>query len=213
MDAHLLSVAVILFTALFVPAFWFWVLPVNKAKRLALVTIVFGTITTTATFFDGLALLGVLGGPMILALWIVPSALVWRYRNYFSDVNQRHLVFLQIFRVIGGLFILEMVRGHIPASFALPAGIGDIVVGLVALALAVSYKVIPVWGVRLVLVLGIADFASALFFGFTSQPGPAQLFAHGFDNQVNLFPTGVIPIFLVPYALVFHTISYINLKK
>jgi hypothetical protein len=106
-----------------------------------------------------------------------------------------------------------MSRGHIPASFALPAGIGDLVVGIFALALVLSYKDIPQWGVLSVLVLGILDFLSAFFFGFTSFEGPAQLFAEGFDNQANLFPTGIIPIYLVPYAISFHALSLSNLKR
>jgi hypothetical protein len=50
----------------------------------------------------------------------------------------------------------------------------------------------------------------AFFFGFTSMEGPAQLFAVGFENKLSLFPTGLIPLFLVPYAITFHVLSWIN---
>jgi hypothetical protein len=40
-----------------------------------------------------------------------------------------------------------------------------------------------------------------------------QLVAHGFENQVYLFPTGIIPLFLVPYAITYHMLSFINLKR
>jgi hypothetical protein len=106
-----------------------------------------------------------------------------------------------------------MTRGNIPASFALPAGIGDIVVGVTAFILVVGFREIPRWGVLLVITIGALDFLSAFFFGFTSFEGPAQLFADGFDNQTNLFPTGLIPIFLVPYAISFHVLSWINLDR
>jgi hypothetical protein len=106
-----------------------------------------------------------------------------------------------------------MARGHIAPSFAWPAGIGDIIVGAVAAYLVIAYTNIPRWGVISVLVLGVVDFLSAFFFGFTSLPGPAQLFAIGFENNVNLFPTGLIPFFLVPYAIVFHTLSFAQLTR
>lgn len=120
---------------------------------------------------------------------------------------------LQIFRLIGAVFILEMFRGNIPTSFALPAGIGDIIVGFFALFIVLRFKEIPNYALVLLIVIGLADFSSAFFFGFTSFPGPTQLFAFGFDNQTNLFPTGMIPFFLVPYAIVFHILSVINFKK
>ena len=36
-------------------------------------------------------------------------------------------------RVVGVLFLIVMAQGHLPAAFALPAGLGDITVGLAAL--------------------------------------------------------------------------------
>ncbi len=45
--------------------------------------------------------------------------------------------------IIGGLFILEMTRGRIPSSFALPARDGDIILGLVVVSLVLGYQKIP----------------------------------------------------------------------
>ncbi len=72
-----------------------------------------------------------------------------------------------------------MIRGHLPGIFAYPAGLGDILVGLVALGVLLAYRKserIPKAGIFLVIGLGIADFLSAFFFGFTSSEGPLQLF-------------------------------------
>jgi hypothetical protein len=149
---------------------------------------------------------------IILFLWTTQALLIWKCRNYFQGLDQRKLVGLQIIRLVGGTFIIEMTRGHVPTEFALVAGIGDIIVGLTAFLLFVLYKKIPSWGIKLVLIIGVIDFTSAIIFGITSQPNPIQIFAIGFDNQVNLFPTGMIPFFLVPYTIVFHVISFINLK-
>ena len=39
---------------------------------------------------------------------------------------------LQVWRVGGLFFLVEWARGHLPGGFALPAGIGDVLVGLTA---------------------------------------------------------------------------------
>jgi hypothetical protein len=72
---------------------------------------------------------------------------------------------------------------------------------------------LPARAVYVVAIVGAADFASAFFFGFTSSAGPQQLFAHDFDNQPALFPTGMIPLFLVPYAIFFHTPSNAGFRR
>lgn len=178
-----------------------------------MITVITGAFAITAVLFNVVAKAGPLGPLIILAMWIWPATLVWLNREKLTQLDQRKLVGLQILRVIGGLFILEMLRGHIPGSFSLPAGLGDILVGVIAAYLVLNFKTIPQWGVITVIVLGLADFALALTSGVLSSPGPLQIFAKGFDNQINQFPTGLIPFFLVPYAISFHILSWINLRK
>ena len=106
--------------------------------------------------------------------------------------------------------------GNIPGIFAYPAGLGDIIVGIVALAVLLIYKNsknIAKSGIMIVIIIGIIDFLSAFFFGFTSSDSPFQLFFPEIKNNVIFFPTGMIPLFLVPYAIFFHTLSYLNFKK
>lgn len=213
MDANWLTVFVITFSSLFVVLYWFYVLPFESAKKAALATVFVGSAAFTAVLFNIVNRLGYLGGLLIVFMWIWPAVLVLLNRDHLRNLDQKKLVGLQIFRLIGGLFIFEMARGHIPASFALPAGVGDIIVGLVAGFFVLFFREIPRYGVIAVIVLGLVDFMSAFFFGYTSSPGPFQLFGQGFDNQTNLFPTGMIPLFLVPYAIAFHALSYINLRK
>src|SRR5579883_2587660 len=71
------------------------------------------------------------------------------------------LIGVQVYRVLGGIFLVEWTRGNLPGEFALPAGIGDIAVGLLALPAAVwaasgttvGRKVGIGWNL-----LGLADF-------------------------------------------------------
>ena len=75
--------------------------------------------------------------------------------------------------------LIEMIGGHIPGIFAYSAGIGDIVVGAAALGvLLVCRHRERIHGVFImfIIVIEMADFLSAFFFGFTSTQGPLQLF-------------------------------------
>ena len=112
--------------------------------------------------------------------------------------------------------MIEMTRGNVPAVFAYPAGVGDIFVALVALAVLLKYRkaeYVSKNAIYLVIVVGITDFVSAFFFGFTSSETPFQLFFPDEPSKLIWFPTGMIPLFLVPYAIFFHTLSALNEMK
>lgn len=150
--------------------------------------------------------------------WILPSLILFWKRDWFLSqrLSQKWLIGLQLFRVIGGVFLIEMVLGHIPGIFAYPAGLGDILVGIVALIVLLAYREtnhLPRAVIFIVFGLGVADFVSAFFFGITSSAGPLQIFHPAITNNLILFPTGMIPLFLVPYAMFFHTLSMLNYVK
>lgn len=122
---------------------------------------------------------------------------------------QQVLIALQLFRPIGLIFVLEDARGLLPPIFAQPAGWGDLVAGLVALAVLLRYPSgqVPARAVWRVAIVGLADFASAFFFGFTSSASPVQLFSFENPNRVLEYPLGFVPVFLVPYAIIAHILS------
>ncbi len=102
-----------------------------------------------------------------------------------------------------------------PGIFAHPAGWGDLLVSIIALAVLIRYRnqEIPNGAVKLVFTVGMTDFVSAFFFGLTSSATPFQLFAVDQPNQVLLYPTGLIPVFLVPYAVIFHILSITEMQR
>ncbi len=162
--------------------------------------------------------LGLIGNLIVPMAWAIPSLILYLKRDWFLDrmLSQRWLIGLQLFRAIGGVFLIEMVRGNLPGVFAYPAGIGDILVAVVALIILVHYRQseqIPTGAIFLLIGLGVVDFISAFFFGFTSSETPLQLFHHEAVRQVVDFPTGLIPLFLVPYAIFFHVLSALNYSK
>ena len=125
------------------------------------------------------------------------------------------MIALQLFRPIGLVFVLETSRGTLPGIFAHPAGWGDLLAGLVALWVLLRYRDGPIPGRAVVLVaaIGLADFAFAFFFGFASSATPLQLFAFDNPNRVIEYPLGLIPLFLVPYAVMAHLLSIAQLIR
>lgn len=161
---------------------------------------------------------GPLGSLVVPMCWLTPTVILLFNKNWFLEkpLSQHWLVSLQLWRVIGAVFLLEMLRGNIPSIFAYPAGIGDVAVAIIACIVLLKYRtsqVIPNKAIIIVIICGVIDFLSAFFFGFTSSRGAQQIFFPEIVNNSIQFPTGMIPLFLVPYALFFHTLSWLNIQK
>ena len=125
---------------------------------------------------------------------------------------------LQVYRVIGGNFlILWAYGGAIPAAFALPAGFGDVLTGLLALPAALylasgapqGRTVAIAWNL-----LGIADLISAVSLGALTSPGPLQLLAFDQPNLLtSTYPSVMTPAFAVPLSLILHGVSLWQLRR
>lgn len=87
------------------------------------------------------------------------------------------LVLPQAFRVVGGVFLIALAVGGLPAVFAVPAGVGDILVGLAAPLVAWRLSRGGTRAGVVFNVLGLADLATAIALGFLAAAGPANLLA------------------------------------
>ncbi len=222
MPAHGLSILIVVGTMLITPFYVYATYVESGASRraglwLAIVTAIFGAVATLVCLANVANKLGPLGNLIIPLCWATPSVLLYLNRRTLvaTSLSQKWLVGLQVFRVIGGVFLIEMAIGNQPGIFAYPAGIGDIAVGLFATYTLIKHRndaVIPDRKVLTLIVIGMTDFFVAFFFGFTSSDTPLQLFHPETANRIDHFPTGMIPFFLVPYAIFFHLLSYLSLK-
>ncbi|MEQ9606445.1 MAG: hypothetical protein RLN99_02135 [Kiloniellaceae bacterium] len=223
MDAHPITLIVIMAALLVTPFYLLctYVFSGASARKGALAGgafLIWGAAMTWFCLAGILQGLGPLGSLVVPVCWLTPSLILLLRRDWFLDtpLSQRWLIGLQLWRVIGGVFLIEMVGGNIPGVFAYPAGLGDILVAAVAATVLIFYRnrdEVPRAAVLLVFCLGVADFLSAFFFGFTSSVGPQQLFFPAVANNSLMFPTGMIPLFLVPYAIFFHTLSILALRQ
>jgi hypothetical protein len=113
-------------------------------------------------------------------------------------------------RVVGVLFLIVMALGHLPAAFALPAGLGDIAIGVAApfVARRLARGTGRAGAVRFN-VLGILDLVVAvsiafLLFEFVEvTPSTAPL---------RLLPLALIPTTAVPLAVALHIVSLRQLR-
>jgi hypothetical protein len=123
--------------------------------------------------------------------------------------NQKNLIRLNLWRLVGLVFLVLMINGQMPALWALPAGIGDIIVG--ATAPWVASQLEAPGGRRRAIIFnlfGVADLVVAIGLGIATSSGPARLFETTPTSELAThFPLVLVPTFLVPLAFMLHAVS------
>ena len=138
---------------------------------------------------------------IVFSLWFAASA---RFRQFALSMNPRILTSAQAWRIVGFTFVLLEARGILPAIFALPAGYGDMAIGVTASF--VAWKLAdPGHRNSFILwqVLGIVDLVMAVSLGTTARlidPQGASMVA------MTVLPLSLVPTFLVPLFVIFHVI-------
>ena len=127
------------------------------------------------------------------------------------------LIGVQLYRVFGGIFLVNWIHGALPGVFAVPAGIGDMTVGLLALPAALWAASGTPTGRRIGIawnLLGLTDFVVAIATGFLSSPGPLQMFALNHPNvAIGSYPSVMVPAFAVPSWIILHGLSLWQLRR
>jgi hypothetical protein len=127
------------------------------------------------------------------------------------------LVGLQVYRIFGGIFLVNWLHGTVAGAFAWPAAIGDILTGIMALPVALQLASGAENGRRAAMawnIFGLLDFAVAITMGTLSNPGPLQIL--GLDIPASFagtFPTVLIPVFAVPSSILLHALSIRQLRR
>lgn len=147
--------------------------------------------------------------PIVLfLLWFGTSE---RFREFTLALNPRILTIVQAWRVAGFVFLVLYTYSILPGLFALPAGWGDIAIGvtapLVAMKLATPDRRN---GFILWQVLGITDLVMAVFLGTTAAFFNPQGIA---TSAMTVLPLSLIPTFAVPLLLIFHVICIAQARR
>jgi hypothetical protein len=155
------------------------------------------------------------GVPVAVALaWLAFSS---NLRRTLAATQPPVLIGVQVYRVIGAVFVILLGLGELPAHFALPAGWGDVVVGLTAPFVAValargapgSRTAAVAWNL-----LGLLDLVIAVGMGsgllvplLAPGQGPAVPTA-----ALQEFPLVLVPTFAVPVSVLLHVLALSGLR-
>lgn len=151
---------------------------------------------------------------------VVGTAVLLRSRTAAAVLDATPLSWLvgvQVYRVVGVIFLLLWAAGSLPGEFALPAGIGDILTGLGAATLAPAIArgerntraAAYLWNA-----FGLLDFVVALATGFLTSPGRFHLLALDNPNLLaTAYPLAMIPAFVVPFTTLLHVLCLWKLRR
>jgi hypothetical protein len=147
--------------------------------------------------------------PAALLATLAIGYLVLRSRTFraiIASVPQHWLIGIQTFRILGGVFLVRYFEGQLPGVFAIPAGVGDVLTGLLAPLVAYWWfagkpharTAAIAWNL-----FGMADLINAVAVGALTGGGGGGI----------VFPIVLIPIYGVPRAFLVHSYSLIGLLR
>lgn len=157
--------------------------------------------------------------PLALGLAVViPVAafLIWfatssGFREFALSLNPRTVTYVHSWRIAGVTFLALYAAGLLPGIFALPAGLGDIAIGVTApwaasrLANFNRRRAFMFWQV-----LGIVDLVTAIALGTTA----GLISPHEVPTGVmTVLPMSLIPTFAVPLLIVLHSICIAQARQ
>jgi hypothetical protein len=152
-----------------------------------------------------------------LVLFFVWLRLSQAFREFVRSLDLRLIAGMQAWRWAGLGFLSLYAHNVLPAVFALPAGLGDMAVGIAApwmvLALArqpgfAASRTFVRWNV-----LGISDLLIAISIGTVSAA-----FATGAPGEISTAPMATLPLllipaFLVPFFLMLHSAALMQSRQ
>jgi hypothetical protein len=153
---------------------------------------------------------------VLLVFFAVPFMLAFVFRTALKQLSPEVIIRLNAFRVMGGLILVMGLTHRLAGPFPYSAGIGDLVTGVAALAIArvAASESVSHWRVIAWNAFGLLDLVLAVFFGITSQPGsPLQLFNFGAGSAaITTLPWSMIPLVLVPMYMIGHALVFAHVR-
>jgi hypothetical protein len=150
------------------------------------------------------SLLPVLAG---VGLWFASRS----FRETVRAVPADCLIRIQSYRALGLVYLVSWYCGLLPGVFAIPAGVGDLLVGISAPVVAsVVRRRSSLAGLAATLwnVFGLIDLVTGVTFGFLTSPSPLEQLARERPNiMITTFPMVLLPAIIVPLSILCHFYS------
>lgn len=128
-----------------------------------------------------------------------------------------YIMNVQVFRVMGVGFLILYSMKILPGAFAIPTGIGDVLVGLTGPIVGYLYQTNKDKWRTLAMHwhrFGIADLVLAVSLAIITYSRPIQLFPTKIPSDpIALYPLAIIPLFAVPLSILLHLFGLSVLKK
>jgi hypothetical protein len=133
------------------------------------------------------------------------------FRRFVLSANARAITFAHTWRIGGLVFLILYWRGQLPGAFALPAGWGDIAIGVTAPLVAWNIEsrgrsmtpLLTVWNL-----LGLLDLLAAVTLGVLSSASRLGILAGDVTTRImGAFPLSLIPTFFVPLLMILHLVA------
>ena len=144
-------------------------------------------------------------GPVLLGVTLI--AVSPTTRVLLDTLTPQRVMLIETARAIGGVFLVRYFQGELPGIFALPAGIGDLFIGMTAPLMAYLYakkgdqvrSLAIAWNI-----FGILELVVSLTVGYLVST--LKLFSVSIP-ATTAFPLILIPGFGVPLMILFHLIA------
>lgn len=138
------------------------------------------------------------------------------FRAYVLAADIRLITILQAWRVAGVMFLGLYAYDVLPGLFALPAGIGDLAVGITAPVVAMLLLTRPDYAASRAFVvwnwLGIFDFIVAFTAGTLAAGVVPGLVGEITSAPLTVWPLGMVPGFLVPLFAMLHITALLQIR-
>jgi hypothetical protein len=152
-----------------------------------------------------------LGALLPIVIFVVWAAASQPFRQFLSSLNPSTLTYIQAWRIAGFVFLALYSYRILPGQLALPAGWGDIAIGITAPFVAMNLanhrfrKSFIFWQL-----LGITDLVTAVGMGVAS----GFINPHGVSTSaMTVLPMSLIPTFAVPLFMILHFICIAQARQ
>jgi hypothetical protein len=154
----------------------------------------------------GFALFGSLMTIPVIGFWL---GMRWSmtFRQMIAAIPTWWMVALQLYRISGVVFVGFVVSGHVPLWWGMSTGIGDVLVGVMAVPVAWGLARAMGWAPRVAIawnLLGLADIGNAVVYVFLVFFG--VIIVHPAPVLIGMHPLALIALFQVPLAIITHAV-------
>lgn len=140
-----------------------------------------------------------------------------RFKAFVLGQDLKVLTTIQLWRVMGFVFLPLYSFGILPGLFALPAGIGDVTVGLLAILVVARINKDPeelksarFLGFHL---LGLLDFVTAIVTSSLASGVYPEWITPGITSSpLDVWPLNIFPSFIVPAFIIVQITALLNIR-